>query len=619
MMPIADTIVARVGREALRAPDALAILAPGRAPLTYRALMHRIDGASKALAAAGFGQGHRVGLALPDGPEMAVALLGVTAGASCVPLNPALDEASCVAAMRTLRIDAMIVPQGVDTSAGRAARSLSLPILRLAFSPQDPAGTFTLDGGASRTAATISAPAPEDVAIVLQTSGTTARPKVVPLTHRLLVEPSLARARRMGLTGADRCLCVTPLFTASGIRRSLLPVLMTGGSVICTPGLQVASFFAWLEEFQPTFYIGSPAVHRAVLDELDRRGGAPRTALRFIGTGSSALPVELECRLESAFGVPVIQAYATTEAGLIAQNPLPPGRRRAGSAGLPAGNEFTIQGHAGESLPPGEAGEIVVRGPEVFGGYEDDPEANRDAFRDGWFRTGDLGYVDRDGFLFIAGRLKELINRGGFKVPPSAVDAALMRHPAIVDAATFAVPHRTLGEDVVTAVVLRISATVTAHELRDFAFRHLDAFMVPSQIVPVSKLPRTALGKIQRDELVVTLRQHLRADFMPPRDANEELVAGLFSEVLGIDSIGAFDNFFMLGGDSLQGARLVQRANSTLGSNLDVARLFRRPTVAEFASELAAVGRAGPPTVGPPLEPQRRSVYRPATGGTKPP
>ena len=191
---------------------------------------------------------------------------------------------------------------------------------------------------------------------MLQTSGTTARPKVVPLTHRLLVEPSLARARRIGLTPADRCLCVSPLFTASGIRRSLLPVLMTGGSVICTPGLRGESFFAWLEEFQPTFYTGSPAVHRAVLDELDRRGEVPRTALRFVGTGSSALPVELERHLESAFGVPVIQAYATTEAGLIAQNPLPPGRRCAGSAGLPGENEFAILGQRGRKPPAGRGG-----------------------------------------------------------------------------------------------------------------------------------------------------------------------------------------------------------------------------------------------------------------------
>ncbi len=327
------------------------------------------------------------------------------------------------------------------------------------------------------------------------------------------------------------------------------------------------------------------------------------------------MPADVESRLEGAFGVPVVQAYAMTETGVIAQNALPPGCRRAGSVGLPAENEFAILDGAGTRLPADEVGEIVVRGPGVFGGYEDNPEANHEAFRDGWFRTGDLGYVDRDGYLFIVGRVKDLINRGGFKVSPATVDAALLLHPTVRDAATFAIPHPTLGEDVVTAVVLREAAQVTPQELRDFAFEHLAVQMVPSHVMPVKELPRTVLGKVKRGELATLFAPCLRAQFLPPRNRNEELVAGYFAEVLGRDDVGAFDHFFELGGDSLRGEQLVMRVNSALGTDLGVASLFRRPTVAEFAAELASNERA---SARPPLiTPRERQRFRPETSDPK--
>jgi len=598
---VATTIVEIIARHSRRTPDTLAILAPGRTPLTYQALTDQIDAAIRAVAAAGFRRGDRVALALPDGPEMAVALLAVTGSATCVPLNPALDEASYRAAIEASRIDALIVPYGEDTPAVRAANALTVPIIRLVFTPVDAAGTFTLVSGSPRAAVEADAPMPEDVALLMQTSGTTARPKGVPLTHRLLVEPMLSYARRLGLTSADRCLCVTPLFTGAGVRRSLFPVLVVGGSVVCTPGLNGNSFVDWLNEFKPSFYNAVPTVHQAVLAQLDRYGCAPRSTLRFIVSGSVAMPADLQSRLEDAFGAPVVQGYGLTETGTVAEDPLPPGCRRAGSAGLPVDNEFAILGDADARLPTYEVGEIVVRGPEVFGGYEDNPEANDEAFRGGWFRTGDLGYVDPEGYLFLVGRVKDLINRGGFKVAPTAVDAALLRHPAVREAATLAMPHPTLGEDVVTAVVLHPGARVTPQALRDFAFERLSAYMVPSQVILVEELPRTVLGKVKRSELGVILAPRLQAKFSPPRDRNEELVAGFFGEVLRRDDVGAFDHFFELGGDSLSGTQLVTLVNSTLKVNLDVASLFRRPTVAEFAAELPSAGSAnllsGPPPI----------------------
>jgi len=494
--------------------------------------------------------------------------------------------------------------------------SVPVPVIRLAFSPADPAGVFTLEAGMSRPAKAEEPPASDDVALVLHTSGTTERPKAVPLSHRRLVWPALDRARQYGLTPADRCLCVRPLFTSGGIRRCLLPALAVGGSIVCTPGLAGNSLVEWLETFEPTYYSGAPAIHRALLDELAKRDAVPGFRLRFILSASAALPSELATRLTERLGVPLLQGYGMTEAGVVAQNPLPPAISRAGSVGLPAANEFAILGDAGKLLPPGETGEIVVRGPEVFDGYENDPAANRRAFVEGWFRTGDLGYVDADGFLFIVGRAKELINRGGFKVSPSAVDAALLRHPEVADAATFAVPHATLGEDVVTAIVLREPGTATPQSLRDFAFANIASFMVPSQIVLDTELPRSVAGKLQRAAIAHLMRTRLRPPFTPPRDRREEEIAGLFTEVLGVGPVGAFDNFFELGGDSLRGAQLVSRCNAVMCSNLEVASLFRRPTVAEFAAELAGTPN-GLDAALPPIAPIPRKIYRPDVADTK--
>ena len=308
--------------------------------------------------------------------------------------------------------------------------------------------------------------------------------------------------------------------------------------------------------------------------------------------------------------MPVLQGYGMTETGVVAQNPLPPGRSRLGSVGLPASNEFGILAEDGRHLAPGQMGEIIVRGPEVFGGYEGDSAASAEAFVEGWFRTGDLGHVDDDGFLFIDGRIKELINRGGFKVSPSAVDAALRLHPDVEDAITFGVPHETLGEDVVAAVVVRDAVDIGARAVRDFAFQKLAPFMVPSQIVVVEQLPREPSGKVRRAEIAALLQPRLKPQFTPPRGEREALVARLFTEVLGVDAVGALDNFFELGGDSLRGAQLVSRVNEEARAGLDVASLFRYPTVAEFAAELGRSPGAVD-AVPPPIRPTSHGAYRP--------
>ena len=583
-----------------------ALLAPDRPPLGYDALLQQIERVGASLAAMGVGRGQRVALALPNGPEMAVALLSAMSWASCAPLNPASDETTCRALLKKIRAAALVIADGAEPPAARAAAALGVPIVRLAFDRREPAGTFSLSSEGSAAAVAMERPRLDDVMLLLPTSGTTARPKIVPLTHRIQVGAFIHRARLVQLTSADRCLCVVPLFTASGIKRNLGPTLAAGASVVCTPGFDARHFFAWIEAFQPTLYTAPPAVHRAVLEVCEQDGAPRRHSLRLVLAGSAALSTSLQSRLENVLGVPVLQGYGSSEGGGIAHERLPPAIRKPGSVGMSAGCEVKVLGEAGEFLPAGQAGEIVIRGGECFTGYEDDPEANRLAFHDGWFRTGDLGYLDQDDFVFLIGRVKEVINRGGQKVSPVAVDHVLMQHPQVSEAATFGVPHQTLGEDVLAAVVTRAPGSVGEQELRDFVLQRLAGFMVPSRIVFAPGLPKTALGKVRRGELAELFGGDRREKFLAPRDAQEELVAGLYSQLLGCARVGALDNFFDLGGDSLRGAQLVDRANLAFGCNLPVESLFRRPTVAEFAAELRAGTGALAASAPPPITSRRQ-------------
>ena len=305
-----------------------------------------------------------------------------------------------------------------------------------------------------------------------------------------------------------------------------------------------------------------------------------------------------------------------TEVSGIAHNPLPPGERRPGSVGLADRGEIAIVGDNGEPVESGKAGEIVVRGPAVFAGYEDDEAANREAFLGDWFRTGDLGHMDADGYLYIIGRAKDIINRGGFKVSPSEVDALLLRHPAVADAGTFGIEHPTLGQDVIAAVVLREGASVTPQELRDFAFAGLAKFKVPTRIVTVDGIPMTALGKVRRRDLAHAFGGLPRPAFVAPRDERERAVAGLFAEVLAIEGVGAHDNFFSLGGDSLRAAQVITRVNARYTCALAAPTLFKRPTVLEFAQAIEETLCGSDAFVAPPIVPLPRGDPAPHASRT---
>jgi oxalate---CoA ligase len=479
--------------------DAIAIAAPDAAPLTYDDLRAVVAETISALNGFGVGRNDRVAIVLPNGPEMAAAFLAVASGATSAPLNPAYRTDEFEFYMSDLGAKALVVEAWCSSPAVEAAKKLGIPLLTLTPDTKRGAGAFRLSGEPGRSAARPGRAEAQDVALILHTSGTTSRPKIVPLTQTNVTRSADNIARSLELSESDRALNVMPLFHIHGLIAGLLAPLSRGGSVYCTPGFNALKFFAAMEDAKPTWYTAVPTMHQAILTRAARHKEViERRPLRFIRSSSSSLPPQVIAELEATFRAPVIEAYGMTEAAhQMASNPLR-GARKPGSVGVAAGPEVAIMDTSGRLLGSGETGEIVIRGDNVTAGYENNPSANAENFVEGWFRTGDQGVIDADGYIRLTGRLKEIINRGGEKVSPREVDEALMDHPAVLQVVTFAVPHDKLGEDVAAAVVLREGATATEHELRSFLSERIAAFKTPKKILFLTEIPKGATGKLQR-------------------------------------------------------------------------------------------------------------------------
>ncbi len=479
-----------------------AIMAEGQPPLTYAALQSLIDRNALQMNSLGIGPADRVAIVLPNGPAMATAFIAVAASACAAPLNPGYQAEEFRFFLDDLQASALIVSAGSDSPAVGVARELGTRVLALATTETAPAGSFELEPLDPPTASASSTGTPQpnaETALILHTSGTTSRPKMVPLSAGNLRASAANIAGTLQLQASDRCLNIMPLFHIHGLVGALLSTLHAGASIYCTPGFNALKFFSWLDAAEPTWYTAVPTMHQAILARAGRNEAtAQKAVLRFIRSSSASLPPQVLADLEEAFDCPVVESYGMTEAAhQMASNHLPPGRRIPGTVGFAAGPEVAVMGENGTLLPPTKSGEIVIRGPNVMTGYENNPTANADAFRNGWFRTGDQGEIDETGSLRITGRLKEIINRGGEKISPREIDEVLLDHPAVTQAVAFAIPHRSLGEEVGAAVVVD-GAAVTERELRDFVAGRLAAFKVPRSVTILPELPKGATGKVLR-------------------------------------------------------------------------------------------------------------------------
>ena len=483
--------------------DAPAIGAPGRDWLTFGGLRQLSGDIAAQLRGFGIGATDRVAIVLPNGPEMAAAFVTIAQAAVTAPLNPAYQQAEYSFYLEDLRARALVVPSGYDGPALAAAAPLGMAILRLEADPATPAGTFRLSGPAAAAPAPATLPGPDDTALILHTSGTTSRPKIVPLTQANIAASAHNILTSLALTPADRCLNVMPLFHIHGLIAAVSASLAAGASVSCAPGFDALKFFGQMAEVKPTWYTAVPTMHQAILSRAARNAETiAANPLRFLRSSSASLPAQVMLELAATFNAPVIEAYGMTEAThQMACNPLPPRAQKPGSVGIAAGPLLRIAHEVEDRLTDG-TGEVVISGPNVTPGYEGNPEANRKNFfmADGhrWFRTGDQGALDEEGYLRLTGRLKEIINRGGEKISPLEVDGILLDHPAIQQVVAFAMPHPKLGEEVAAAVVLREGQTATEREIRDFCATRMADFKVPRRVVILDEIPKGATGKLQR-------------------------------------------------------------------------------------------------------------------------
>jgi acyl-CoA synthetase (AMP-forming)/AMP-acid ligase II/acetyltransferase-like isoleucine patch superfamily enzyme/acyl carrier protein len=588
--PRATSIHELVKLRAARNPDAIAVMALGRRPLTYQRLLHQVEATVAALRGLRLSRNDRVAVVLPNGPEMAVAFAGVAAGATCAPLNPSYRASEFEFYLSDLRAKALLVESKLDSAVREVAQRRDMPILELKQTPGGEAGIFELSGAAPVPVDMVGFAAAEDTALVLHTSGTTSRPKIVPLTQYNICASGDSISSTLELVEADRCLNVMPLFHIHGLIGALVSSLTAGASIVATPGFSAGRFFEWLDAFEPTWYTAVPTMHQAVLARVAaNREIIARRPLRFVRSSSAPLPKRVMTELEDSLGTQVIEAYGMTEAShQMTSSPLAPRARKPDSVGVSAGSDVAVVDEAGNVLPVGEIGEVVVRGPAVMGGYDNDPAANARAFTNGWFRTGDQGRLDGEGYLFLTGRLKEIINRGGEKVAPKEIDEVLTRHPAVSQAVAFAVPHPTLGEDVAAAVVLEQGAEVSERDIRAFAAARLADFKVPRRVLVVDEIPEGPTGKLQRIGLAERLADRLTVDrreqgFGAPRTSVEHALSEIWRSLLPTKQVSVHDDFHALGGDSLALATMMIEVEARFERAIPLDSFLESPTIGTLA------------------------------------
>jgi len=473
-----------------------ALEVPDGPRLTYGMLRTSAHAVADTLAALGIARGDRVAIVLPQGPVAIVAILGAALAATAAPLNPSFTEAEFRFYFEDVSARALIVP-----AEGAAAARAAWPAGPVIEATLEPSGELRLTSTTPRRSSrTASDPSPDDVALILHSSGTTGRPKRAPIRHRNLVASADNIVRTYGLGPADITVCVMPLFHIHGLVASVLATLAAGGKAVIPGRFNPLGFRRLVTAERATWYSAVPSIHQLVLARASDVRDVKQQTLRFIRSASAPLPQATLLLLEESLGIPMLEAYGMTEAShQVASNPLPPGMREAGSVGRGVGVRIGVMDEPGALLTIGASGEVVIQGPNVIDGYDSNPEANAAAFTNGWFRTGDLGVLDAAGYLTLVGRLKEMINRAGEKIAPFEVDDVLLLHPAVAEAVCFGAPHPMWGEEVEAVVVLK--GDVTEKQLIRHCQERLAEFKIPRRVHFVDAIPRGATGKVQRNRI----------------------------------------------------------------------------------------------------------------------
>lgn len=582
--------------QALHEPSAVAIAAPGRDPMTYAEWNAVGLAAVAALLEAGIEPTDRIALLVPNGPEAAAATVILSSFATVAPLDPGSRADELERALHLLAVTCVVVLAGSGQIARSIAARLDLAIVELVVETGASAGAFVVRAVHAKARGSHAPAGEARPGILARTSGTVGPPKLVAISNANVISAARAVCGALALEPLDRCLIVRPMFHMNAIVTIVAASLAAGAGIVCLGGFEAEQFFTSLRDDRITWFSAPPAMHREILACGPAfRAAALAARLRFIRSSSAALHEDVCKQIESLFNAPLLEGYGMSEAPFIACNPLPPGVRKIGSVGLPQDCEMMIVDDAGRALDAEQVGEVVIRGPNVASGYVD-ASFDATAFVDGWLRTGDLGRRDGDGYLYLLGRQKELINRGGQKFFPRDIESVLREDRSIADVVAFGMPHPTLGEEVAAAVILQDGATRSESEIKQFAMERVTEGKVPKRVLILSQFPRTPTGKVQVHELRKLLEQKpsgIAPEGRAPAQLLEAQLLQLFQDVLDAPDFGVEDDFFVAGGDSLRAVRLIARIRSQCGEDVSLQSLFEAPMPRTLAKRVVAALPAG--------------------------
>ena len=471
--------------------------------ITYRGLRENVRTIVNGLNSLGFKKNDRIAIVFYDGVEMAVTSVAIPSGFIAIPLSPQLKPSELTSYLVDIGAKAVIMDNRYEGALKGTTKACGIEVVEILSPKEKKDGVFTISGHLNSSIEDNKYAAPEDVAFIMQTSGTTAKPKWIPRTHSNVCWAMFIQNKFLGPAAEDKGIIAAPLFHGQGLF-VLYSSLFAGSTAVCA-SFNPAEFYHWLDSLKPTWYIGGSTIHQWVLDAAEGNEDLiSRIKLKVIRTGAGSTPQKTLQGLEKLFGAHAVETYAMTETGTIAWNPNPSQNKKFNLC-YRFGSEVQIVGEKGQTLERGNRGEISVCGPAVSKNYENNPAATSSAFINGWFRTGDLGYIDQENCLHIEGRFKEVINRGGEKIAPQEVEDVLQEHPAIAEAVVFPVPHPRMGEDVAAAVVLKKEFKISEKDLRMYLFNHLTYFKVPTRITFVEYIPKEPAGKMNRLDMAKKL------------------------------------------------------------------------------------------------------------------
>ena len=577
-----------------------------RPSLTYGALLQQIQTIGTQLNLLGLKPGDLVVIALDNSAEFLSSILAVASVATAFPLNPLQPKAEFQRYFDLLDIKAVIVTSGSNSAVCTVAESVKIPILELNYGLDTPAGKFnlTLKHPLAKSSDTLEPISPklEDLAILIGTSGSTGLPKIISVTHESFFVTISQTADWMQLTKSDRSLVLTPLATSHALSRSSCPLLLRGGEVICTPGYNPAKILDWLDRYRPSFFTAVPSMYRSLLQRIESTGWIPQhKSLRFLVTGSDRIDATEINAVEKTFNVPLIQLYGMTEVSpLPATSPLPPAVKPIGAVGqIDPMWQVACVDERGNHLPLGEQGEIILRGGYINQLIGVSPEQASKNIRNGWFYTGDLGYLDDAGWLYYTGRVDNRIDRGGKKVYAADVETILLTHPEIKETVVFGIPDTLYGETIGAVVVLEEDATATPESLRQFVAKQVAEYKIPDTILIVDTLPLNRSGKVKRKNLAeyyglnnISQQKSTQArtkndSYVPPQTETERRLAAIWAKILQLPRVSVEVPFWELGGHSLLVIELFTQIEAEFGRQLPVNTLLDTPTIRQLARLLS--------------------------------